>query len=345
MEKDSAVMQNTNYKLLDLMKFICAFFVIGIHTRPLQAFSDVADKLFYYDISNYAVPFFYACTGYFLIVRQQNKGVHEKICFRIKKVLRLYVIWSIIYLPLTFCGWIIEENREPVYLLRSVRNFILVGDNFYSWALWYLNGLAFALIFIDLLLRKFSIKQIVKFGSVMYVLGIILTIFEGHLNKLPMMVSAAVKLYFAAFVTTRNGLFQSLIFVSIGMLVAEIEKLGKLRISTGSIIAAALMYLTKIATSLIGGQYFSKILDLPTFFFLFAVVISACKKIDLNGKFYVRLRNWSETIYFVHMYFVALCALILYKGDYHNFKTFFITASGSLMISWLTSLYKERKNR
>ena len=78
MEKDSAVMQNTNYKLLDLRKFICAFLVIGIHTRPLQAVSDVADKLFYYDISNYAVPFFYACTGYLLIVRQQNKGVHEK---------------------------------------------------------------------------------------------------------------------------------------------------------------------------------------------------------------------------------------------------------------------------
>lgn len=253
MEKDSAVIQNTNYKLLDLMKFICAFLVIGIHTRPFQVVSDVADKLFYYDISNYAVPFFYACTGYFLIIRQQNKGVHEKICFRIKKALRLYVIWSIIYLPLTFCGWIIEGNREPVYLLRSVRNFILVGDNFYSWALWYLNGLVFALIFIDLLLRKFSIKQIVKFGSVMYVLGIVLTMFEGHLNKLPMIVSAAVKLYFAAFVTTRNGLFQSLIFVSIGMLVAEIEKLGKLRISTGSIIAVALMYLTKIATSLIGG--------------------------------------------------------------------------------------------
>lgn len=188
-----------------------------------------------------------------MIVRQQNKGVHEKICFRIKKVLRLYVIWSIIYLPLTFCGWIIEGNREPAYLLCCVRNFILVGENFYSWALWYLNGLVFALILIDLLLRKFSIKQIVKFGSVMYVLGIILTMFEGHLNKLPMIVSAAVKLYFAAFVTTRNGLFQSLIFVSIGMLVAETEKLGKLRISTGSIIATALMYLTKIATSFIGG--------------------------------------------------------------------------------------------
>lgn len=253
MEKDSAVMQNANYKLLDLLKFICAFLVIGIHTRPFQAVSDVADKLFYYDVSNYAVPFFYACTGYFLIVKQQNKDMHGKICFRVKKVLKLYAVWSIVYLPLTFCGWIIEGNKEPVYLLQCLRNYIFVGDNFYSWALWYLNGLIFALIFIDLLLKRFSIKQIVKFGSAMYVFGIILTMFEGHLDKLPMIVSAAVKLYFAAFVTTRNGLFQSLVFVSIGMLVAEIEKIGKLRISSGSIIAAALMYLTKIATSLIGG--------------------------------------------------------------------------------------------
>ena len=253
MEKDSAVMQNANYKLLDLLKFICAFLVIGIHTRPFQAVSDVADKLFYYDVSNYAVPFFYACTGYFLIVKQQNKDMHGKICFRVKKVLKLYAVWSIVYLPLTFCGWIIEGNKEPVYLLQCLRNYIFVGDNFYSWALWYLNGMIFALIFIDLLLKRFSIKQIVKFGSAMYVFGIILTMFEGHLDKLPMIVSAAVKLYFAAFVTTRNGLFQSLVFVSIGMLVAEIEKLGKLRISSGSIIAAALMYLTKIATSLIGG--------------------------------------------------------------------------------------------
>ena len=59
MEKDSAVIQNTNYKLLDLMKFICAFLVIGIHTRPFQVVSDVADKLFYYDISNYAVATVY----------------------------------------------------------------------------------------------------------------------------------------------------------------------------------------------------------------------------------------------------------------------------------------------
>lgn len=57
----------SNYKLIDLLKFICAFLVIGIHTRPFQASNVALDKLFYYDVSKYAVPFFYACTGYFMI--------------------------------------------------------------------------------------------------------------------------------------------------------------------------------------------------------------------------------------------------------------------------------------
>lgn len=40
---------DSNYKLIDLLKFICAFLVIGIHTRPFQASSNLLDKLFYYD--------------------------------------------------------------------------------------------------------------------------------------------------------------------------------------------------------------------------------------------------------------------------------------------------------
>ena len=68
---------DSNYKLIDLLKFICAFLVIGIHTRPFQASSNLLDKLFYYDISNYAVPFFYACTGYFLIIKSSEENLHD----------------------------------------------------------------------------------------------------------------------------------------------------------------------------------------------------------------------------------------------------------------------------
>lgn len=153
--------------------------MIGIHTSPLQAVSVLSDKVVYYNISNYAVPFFYACTGYFLMVKQPEKDLHTKLGYRIKKIFNNYSIWSILYLPLTVYGWFIEGNKTVEYALLCIRNYILVGDNFYSWALWYLNGLIFALILIDILSKRISIEKIVGFGSVAYLVGIVLTAFGG----------------------------------------------------------------------------------------------------------------------------------------------------------------------
>ena len=50
--------RNNDYKLIDLIKFFCAYLLIGIHHRKLQAFSVLLDIVVYYNISNYAVPFF-----------------------------------------------------------------------------------------------------------------------------------------------------------------------------------------------------------------------------------------------------------------------------------------------
>ena len=174
---------DSNYKLIDLLKFVCAFLVIGIHTRPFQASSNLLDRLFYYDISNYAVPFFYACTGYFLIVKESGKNLHDKLMLRCKKILRIYFMWSAIYLPLTISGWIIEGGLDPAYLILCLRNFVFVGENFYSWTLWYLNGLVFALLLIGILLKRFSIKQISSIGVFAYLVGIGLTMLNGHLEN------------------------------------------------------------------------------------------------------------------------------------------------------------------
>ena len=246
--------RNKDYKLIDLIKFLCAYLVIGIHTRPLQAVSVLLDKVVYYNISNYAVPFFYACTGYFLIVKQPEKDLHTKLGYRIKKNFNIYIIWSIVYLPLTVYGWFIEENKTVEYVVLCLRNYILVGDNFYSWALWYLNGLIFALILIDILSKRISIEKIVGFGSVAYPVGIVLTAFGGgNQDKLPALLAFPVNIYFSIFATTRNGLFQSLVFVSLGMYIADIEKSGELTkiLHKGKI--ALFAFLIKIPISLIGG--------------------------------------------------------------------------------------------
>lgn len=68
-------------------------------------------------------------------------------------------MWSAIYLPLTISGWIIEGGLDPTYLILCLRNFVFVGENFYSWTLWYLNGLVFALLLIDILLKDFQLNK------------------------------------------------------------------------------------------------------------------------------------------------------------------------------------------
>lgn len=279
-----------------------------------------------------------------MIVKQPEKDLHAKLSYRIKKIFNIYIIWSIAYLPLTVYGWFVEGNKTLEYAALCIRNYILVGDNFYSWALWYLNGLVFAMILIDILSKRISIEKIVGFGAVAYLVGIILTALDGHQDKLPTLLAFSVNMYFSIFATTRNGLFQSLVFVSLGMYIADIEKACKLTkiLRKGKI--AIFAYLIKIPISLIGGgQYLSQMLDLPIFFMIFSLVIYECSKMELHGEFYKKLRNLSGTIYFVHMYFVALCALVLYKEDYHNFVSFFICAGSATLIAILFNYIRERK--
>ena len=148
--------------------------------------------------------------------RRSNSGSFirsQSIKMRFIKILKVYLVWSAIYLPLTVCGYFAEGRSALRYLIVCLRNYVLVGENFYSWTLWYLNGLIFALFLINVLLKKFSIKQIAGIGVFVYLIGIVLTILNSHLERLPLFLERPVDLYFSLFVTTRNGLFQSLVFM------------------------------------------------------------------------------------------------------------------------------------
>ena len=245
--------EEKNYKLVDLIKFICAFLVIGIHTRQFLSVSDIADRLFYYDVSNYSVPFFYACSGYFLLAKKSNIKLGDRLKIRIKKVLRLYLVWSLLYIPLTFV-WLVHRRQLETFILVSLSANFFVGENYYSWTLWYLNGLIFALLVIKLMLRKYSIGKMAEFGSVLYIIGVVLTILREHLKELPVIIACPIGMYFKLFLTTRNGLFQSLAFVSIGMQIAEAEQFDKLRVSIQNAIVFVLVCAVKVFLQFIRGE-------------------------------------------------------------------------------------------
>lgn len=376
-----------NYYRLDYLKLFCAFVVIAIHTSPLLALSEFADHIFDDCFIVYAVPIFYACTGFLLIVNgneENSISLRHHIRKTIKKVVRLYLIWTAVYMPLTIYGWTVNKNLYgdsiAISAVKFIRSFLFVGENYYSWTLWYLNGLIVALLIIYVLSNKMTIKEMFILSSMLYAIGIGLNAGVTFSEYLSSSVSTGIALYFKAFVTTRNGLFQSFAFITTGMACGLATKQGsRLLISrhkfkstafklvsyndvsslkSSTFVTAITLFIAKFACSFsgIGGGYLSQLLTLPTFCFLFRGISYWCMKSDdeqMNERKKVTekegtdkrmidrgiiCRKLSTNIYFVHMYFVALCALAIFgEGNCNNFYSFFIvcacaTSVGLVMI-------------
>ena len=146
-----------NYPHLDMVKLVMAFLVVQIHTNP---FVDIpAANFVAKGVQNLAVPFFFLASA-FLCFRGLNiKGFSTassvestRVRKTIIKLLQLYIIWTVLYLPVTVFGSVLLERS----LLRAVASFargaVLVGENFCSYQLWYLlaSVVAFALVYLFL---------------------------------------------------------------------------------------------------------------------------------------------------------------------------------------------------
>ena len=77
-------------------------------------------------------------------------------------------------------------------------------------------------------------------------------------------------------------------------------------------------------------------LDLPIFYVFFYYIIIWSKTFKkIKSSTALCCRRLSGKIYYVHMYFVALCAIVLMGEDsYNNFYSFLIVVSGSCLLSW-----------
>lgn len=328
--------ENGQYQLLDIIKYISALLVIGLHTRPFLSINRSVDNIFNYDIANFAVPFFYACTGFFLVKFSSSKlSFESNVKLRIKKVFKLYVVWTLLYFPLTICGWQRYGGITIHNMITFVRNFLFVGENYYSWHLWYLNGLIVALILIYMGRKKFTIKQLFICAIQLYVVGLLIQLANNNIEVIPHILSILVKCYYKILFTTRNGLFRTFVFVLIGMMIAERMKKGK-KFGIIEYCFGFFLYIIKFLFSMLGGDgtMFNtccQILDLPIMYVLFEAIINmASNHIKISDKVALFCRALSGNIYYVHMYFVALCALVLMgENGYNNLYSFFIVVVSS----------------
>ena len=126
-------MTTSRYKGIDLLKLPMAAVVVAIHTTSWKLWG----------LTSVAVPFFFVVSGFFLFLKMtgERKADLERLRKWTFKALKLYLIWTAVYLPFTVYGCIQDGLSLRQALLLFFRNLVFTGENFLSWPLWYLLGL------------------------------------------------------------------------------------------------------------------------------------------------------------------------------------------------------------
>lgn len=130
------------YPSIDLMKLFLSFFVVGIHARSVTLV-EYHPVIWYF--CDFAVTYFFLVSGFFFRIKwlesvfevKENLGDIKKYFLRI---LRLFLIWSLLYLPTEV--YILANNNHTflVDVGLFLNGFIVRGKVGYGITLWYLHS-------------------------------------------------------------------------------------------------------------------------------------------------------------------------------------------------------------
>lgn len=141
------------YSSIDVAKLICAIMVIAIHTQPFSRYIwlDRGAGI----ITRLAVPFFFVTTGFFL-----NFSDAKKVRKYVVRLIVLYIIWTIVYLPFSFSS-------------LSVKKFLITGIVEH---LWYLPA-AIVAVFLTWLVG--TPRKAIVISGVLMIIGTVMSTYQS----------------------------------------------------------------------------------------------------------------------------------------------------------------------
>ena len=276
----------------DRFRLPAALLVIAVHTGPLLSVSPFANDLITDIWGRVAVPFFFAVSGWFLVPRLEREGAAALGPF-LKKVLGLYALSALLYLPLNLYNHTLAEPGTD--LLRDV----FFNGTFYH--LWYFPALILGSCIVWALVRGLGRWAWIPAG-LLYVLGVLGDSWYGLTAALPPL-RAAYEAMFLCFDYTRNGLFSVPIFLLLGGRLA-----GRPR-RHGAPACGALLLLSMAL--LTGEGLLVKALELPRFDALYfslplcvGFLLLWLAALELPSV--PALRGWAAAVYILHPWCIVL---------------------------------------
>ena len=324
--------------MLDVLKYICAILVIGIHAAPL--FFNFSVNLYLSQwLFRFAVPLFVISSGFFFEKMDDSKMVKYML-----RIFYLYIFCAVIYLPLTV------KTNDIISMADVPR---LINILFLGWYhLWYLSALVVAL-FLSFILRK--VLPLEKFKRLYILISISLILvgafFDEYYKLFNFDILNKIANIIDKFGSTRNYLFMVFPLLTIGRLIyIEREKIFSIKPKVYMLITLLFLVLSAMEVAIFEGMNnFNISCDLTLFNFVPAITLfiltfyyhPKC----LEGKT-TPLRKQADIIYIIHIWVIEI--IDIFFGLTYYWKYIAVILS-SCLIAWLfikiTTLIKEWRRK
>lgn len=324
-------MKQRSYPQMDKLKYAITFLVIAIHCAPFLEISEVMNLIFVQGIARIAVPLYFIISGFFFFKKidqskgwkdTENLGYLKTYCFRI---LKLYAIWSILYLPLYFYPILKDGNFSILSFLMDV----LYHGTYYH--LWFLPALIVGMILAYTLSFSFSNVITIGIACLLYVIGSMLNTYSPLYYEIPLLQPLLHVLSFI-FQTGRNGFFFAPIFLLIGRYFSMQNNQSTIKSMNIKCMIWLFAYVLEVYflyhiqwLHSLSSMYLTLV---PLLFYGFSKCLQL-KMEETNTCFY--LRKMSFLIYVGHIYIVFLCFRIL---NLPNIITYVVTCGISSGIAY-----------
>lgn len=142
-----------------------------------------------------------------------------------KKVIRYYVIWTIVYLPLTILGFYKAGDGFVKSFVQFIRNVFFQGENYYSWPLWYLLSAVYGLTILKLLVESQKETKKFNFYSIIIIFFCVFMHFAtDYIVNLNTTNNVVVTFSLLVEKTIRKGrIFSGVYYILLGNLIAKSE--------------------------------------------------------------------------------------------------------------------------
>lgn len=319
---------------IDFTKFIFAFFVVAIHTKPFINADDVRFLSFYNTLVGLAVPFFFIASGYLITENQRiikQNTLTKRVNRHLVKLVKYYMIWSFIYLPLAIYGYHVNGDNAIRAVILYVRNLFLQGEHYFSWPLWYLLSSIYAFLVLYFLLKKKIVSTSALVGIIIFFIFLanVTNILVADMHSLSGIVAFAAKVLQKTVGTGR--IFTGVYFVLVGVLIARYKEYlsGINSVILVSTFVVCFVVVALFATPLVGIVMHG----------IFFVIIEKATWKRNNG---VYLRRCSTVIYYIHMLFVFVYTLCVGMEFRYGVSGFVMTSICAMMVAVLVNLKKVR---